>query len=297
MRFATTANFALWGIGAAILFQPVMAPAIIIRDDQPDSGYVNLGAQAEYAAVGAFVNDWSYNGSAILIAPNWILTAAHNLILATSGTFTINGNSYTATDLIRHPSWQNGNPFGGYDIGLARLTTPVTDVAPVKLYEGSAELEKMAVYVGYGITGNGLTGYQNLDNKKRGFQNIVDANYGNQQILLGSDFDNPHTPESDFGSPNPLLLEGMVSPGDSGGGVFVTMDAQTYLIGVISFVAGRDGNPNGDYGDVSGFGRVSALNPWIASIVPEPSTYALLVGGGLVLYFGRLRLPKRSLRQ
>jgi hypothetical protein len=81
-----------------------------------------------------------------------------------------------------------------------------------------------------------------------------------------------------------------VAPGDSGGGVFITIGSQTYLEGVISFVDAIDGNANSDYGDVSGFGRVSAFMPWITGTIPEPSASMLLVAGaGLGMLFGRRR--------
>src|SRR5439155_4779836 len=58
----------------------------------------------------------------------------------------------------------------------------------------------------------------------------------------------------------------------------------------ISFVAATDGSPNADYGDVNGFGRVSAFDSWIISTIPDPSTCTLLAGAGLVMLFvGRFR--------
>src|ERR1700710_2637645 len=112
--------FVTLGIFASIIFNPAFGSTI--RDDQPDSGYVDLGASPEYAAVGTFVNSWGYNGSATLIAPDWVLTAAHNLTAASSGTFTIGGVSYTSTQLISNPGW-TGNAFGGYDFGLVHLSS------------------------------------------------------------------------------------------------------------------------------------------------------------------------------
>ena len=38
-----------------------------------------------------------------LIAPDWVLTAAHLLLAANSGTFTINGVDYTANGFYRNP--------------------------------------------------------------------------------------------------------------------------------------------------------------------------------------------------
>lgn len=270
------------------MLHAVSTQGVVVRDDQPESAYEDLAATADYAAVGKFVNDWGYSGSGVLIAPDWVLTAAHNFALATSGTFTINGVSYTATTLIRHPNYQYGNSFAGYDVGLAHLDASVSSLTPALPYTGTREIGQVATFVGCGFTGTGLTGYQTLVAKKLAFQNVVDGDFGNPAVLLGCDFDNPHSAaDNDFGGATPLDLEGSVSPGDSGGGVFVTMGSRTYLAGVISFVAARDGNANGDYGDVSGFGRVSAFAPWIATVIPEPASWTLLVEAGVVFLLRR----------
>lgn len=267
----------------AIIFGAVQACGSTIRDDQPDSLYLNLALQPQYGCVGTFVNDWGYTGSATLIAPDWVLTGAHMFAAASSGTFTINGVGYSASQLISHPSWRSSNKLAGYDFGLAHLSTPVTSVTPVALYTGSSELGQVGTFVGYGMTGTGLTGYRSLDNKERAFQNVIDGDFGNPSLVLGSDFDNPHSAaDSAFGDPTPLALEGAVAPGDSGGGVFLDIGGTTYLAGVISFIAATDGSANSDYGDLSGFGRISAVAPWIVNTVPEPSISTLLfVGLGL----------------
>jgi len=239
--------------------------------------------------VGKFVNSWGYNGSGVLIAPDWVLMTAHELLIASSGTFTINGSSYTSTELYMNPTWNNGSVFNGYDFGLIHLSTPVVGVTPATLYTGTSEVGQTGTYVGYGLTGTGLTGANILDDKKRAFQNVIDGNFGNPSLILASDFDNPHTTaDNGFGSATPLPLEGCLGPGDSGGGVFATIGGQTYLVGVATFVVAADGNANSDYGDASGFGRVSTFMPWINSImVPEPPASLLLAGAGLVLFLAR----------
>ncbi len=112
-------------------------------------------------------------------------------------------------------------------------------------------------------------------------QNSVDGFFGGTTIpqsVLATDFDNPNDPFGDnfSGSPFAQNLEGNVAPGDSGGALFIGGQ----LAGVISFLGSVDGNGNADYGDVSGYTRVSTFNTWIdeqiaANSVPEPSTYFL----------------------
>lgn len=275
------------GILSATTLLQTSTRGATIRDDQPASSYLDLANTPEYAPVGLFINSWGYTGCATLIAPEWVLTAAHSLTAASSGTFTINGNSYLSSQFISHPGW-NGNAFNGYDLALVRLATPVADVIPAALFTSTSEFGQVATFVGYGFTGTGLTGWQSLDNQKRAFQNVIDGEFGNPSVLLGSDFDNPHTTaDNAFGAAMALTLEGCVAPGDSGGGVFLTYGSQAYLAGVISFVAATDGNANADYGDVSGFGRISPFVPWITSTVPEPSAAIFLVAAGLGAFLKR----------
>ena len=272
-------------ITSAAILGATSACGVTIRDDQADQDYLDLGASPDYACVGTFAS--GLTGCATLIAPNWVLTAAH-LFVASSGTFTINGGTYAADQLIKHPQFVSNQELQGYDMGLAHLTTPVSGVTPAMPYSGSLEPVSMMTFVGFGLTGTGLTGATRADFKKRAFQNLADGDFGDPGVLLGADFDNPHSAaDNHFGDPTPLLLEGCVAYGDSGGGVFLTADSTTYLAGVISFVAAIDGNGNADYGDLTGFGRVSAFNDWINTTIPEPSAAGLAVLGVACLWFVR----------
>ena len=274
-----------------LYFQAVTSPAVITRNDQPDSDYVALGAQADFSPVGLFTGGGGYTGCGILIAPDWVLTAAH-LLIASSGTFTINGTSYASTEVYRNSGW-NGDVIHGNDFGLVHLASSLTAIPPALFYTGAGEINQVGTFVGYGFTGTGLTGWKTpLDGQKRAFQNVIDGDFGNPYAVLGVDFDNPNNPADNwFGGATPQALEGCAAPGDSGGGVFIQQGSRYYLAGVVSGVLATDGLPNGDYGDITAYGRLSAALPWINNImnVPEPSVAAMWIGFGLVALGFRLR--------
>ena len=260
-----------------------------IRDDQLDSSYLALGASPDYNCVGIFTSGGGYTGCGTLIAPDWVLTAAHLIISSSQNTFTVSGTTYAADHVITCPGWNPANVLGGADFSLAHLSKPVPNITPAAIYTQSLEPLQIGTIVGYGMTGTGLTGAIKADSKKRAYQNVLDQNFGNPSVLLGCYFDNPHSP-----SDNPLPLEGCSAPGDSGGGMFLTIDSQPYLAGVVSFVAAQGGgSANSAYGNLTGFGRVSAFSSWITSSIPEPSPAALLLFA--LALFRRSRRALKSL--
>ena len=236
------------------------ASAVIIRDDVSAQAYLDLGAAPQYASVGQVITD-GWFGSGTLIASDWVLTAAHVVNGASNMRFKLNGTTFTAVQSIAYPKW-NGNLSAGYDIGLIELSADaaaVTKIAPAQRYTGSSELGLSGTFVGYGLTGTGLTGTdQNLypyDSQKRTARNVIDVWYSSPkgQRIFGADFDNPHNPaDSSWGNSTPQDLEGLIAPGDSGGGVFIDIDGVYLLAASIRSDRRLDGNVNSDYGDRSG---------------------------------------------
>jgi len=279
-----------------------ISSAGVRRDDVADSEFLNLAASALYESVGKFtysVGSSSYLASGVLISPEWVLTAGHvtggNNYLGggiSNMTFSLTtGNGvlhYAAAEWMTHPGWSatQGNLFAGYDLGLVRLSQSVTTVQAAALYLRDSLEVQPGTIVGYGATGTGLTGFQSgTAGTKRAGQNMIDGQGDGISIssgILFADFDSPGVPaEGVLGSALPLALEYLSAPGDSGGGLFITQNSQTFLVGITSFGWGYlDGVANSDYGDLAGFTSATANAQWISSVtgvaIPEPSTFSLV---------------------
>jgi autotransporter-associated beta strand protein len=266
--------------------------AATIQDGANQADYANLSAQSQYASSGyVFVNGVDA-ASGTLIAPGWVLTAAHAVTQNDGTSFPIDtlsnisfGQGATAASLpgpdsvkaVFVESGWNFDSSQGHDLALVELNTPVTSVAPAVLYNNSqpTELTQTATMVGYGYTGTGSAGYTNMTFGTRlATQNVIDA-FGNQTVTTGTgshislsnfssnlmftDFDNPDDPTvSAMGGTSPLTMEGSSSPGDSGGGLFLTENGITYLAGVADFGTTVDGSTfTAAYGQINGYTRTS----------------------------------------
>lgn len=297
-----------------LFFGAPLATAGVRRDDVADSEFLALAASALYESVGKFtysIGADSYIASGVLISPEWVLTAGH----VTGGNNYLGGGisnmsfslttgdsilNYVTSEWITHPGWAAtaGSLFAGYDLGLVRLSSSVTAVQAASLYLQEILQVQPGTIVGYGSTGTGLTGFQaGTAGTKRAGQNMIDAQGNGVTIssaILFSDFDRPGVPgESSLGSSSPLALEYLSAPGDSGGGLFITQNSQTFLVGVTSFGWGyTDGSANSDDGDLAGFTSTTANAAWISSVtgiaIPEPSTGSLAAAACLWM-FGRRR--------
>jgi secreted trypsin-like serine protease len=300
-----------------------VAVAGTIRHDRLDSMYTDLSAG--YAST-SFIAVGSGAGSGVLIAPDWIITAAHvaadaqttDDILVLFGADPISelidgtGTLYSVDQIRFHPRW-TGHAEDGYDLALLHLSSPASDITPAIRYRGSSEIGHVGTYTGYGTTGDGQSGYDASSfGIRRAGNNIIDSDATRirselnsdeaaAQLLL-ADFDDPPTgngytksTRNPLGSATALDLEYSLAPGDSGGGLFITDGNATYLAGIHSFIDALpppdgDGTLDATYSDLSGSTRLSGIsNDWIDSVVPEPSGLALLLGGVMVVSAPRRR--------
>jgi secreted trypsin-like serine protease len=246
-------------------------------------------APSEIAFVGKLA---TFNGpaSGVLIAPQYIITAAHNVYdngIKKPAQIEFNGVTYTIStnaQVRTHPDYTTQNPvkdFTSGDIAVVKLDTPVTNVAPVTRYTGTEEIGKQVVHKGFGArngNNNGKLGYNVIDGTANQLNGLGFKAIQSQQSLtnatslcLITDYDNNTTAGNSLNvigsTAPPMPDELVVTAGDSGGGLCVRTNNGLRLVGIAVDLAGTDSNANLElenvYGRVSSYTRVSAYKNWI----------------------------------
>ena len=124
--------------------------AVVVADPGGLAAAQALAANPSYNSVGwVEINEGSsnYRGTGVLVAPDWVLTAAHNWDAGavTGLEFHIAANTDTAIagGWLQNPGW-SASPAVDYnqgsDIALIHLSAPVPGIAPAALYSGTGEL-------------------------------------------------------------------------------------------------------------------------------------------------------------
>lgn len=236
------------------------AHGIVIRHDRTEAESLAL-ARAFPAACRV-----SVGGSGVLIAPTWVLTAAHvaNGSQANGTTVTIGGQTYQVLQALTNPQWRRG---GYRDIGLLRLDRPVTGVKPLPFATKAPSPGAPVTIVGAGLFGMGDKG---VGRTRVGAptvhagRNVVElTSQGRKDNTLQITLHEP--PKGD-------ALEAIGAPGDSGGPMLTKVRGQWTVIGV--GLSGDDSNGDGkmaDYGDHSFYTAVHPYVNWIRSTMGTPA--------------------------
>ncbi|HUO44280.1 MAG TPA: trypsin-like serine protease [Burkholderiales bacterium] len=284
-----------------LLFVPTYAFAIVGGEGaDPDT------AASPWAGVGSVLTGaGTFSGT--LIAPNYVLTAAHVVsgLDPSAVTFQINAGStvqIAASQIFVDPDYTGGASADGMvhnDLAIIRLSSAAPGSVPYySLDTSTLTAGQTLTFVGYGNGGDGVSGATIAKDPavKRVGENNADLFFSGplgQEVYL-FDFDGPTAATNVFGG---LTLganvEASLASGDSGSPAFIlNSDGSWQLAAVNTFIAGFDnGPPPSLFGSGGGGIVVSGYAPWINSIitapVPEPRTWLLLLPGLLGLGMAR----------
>lgn len=255
---------------------PFAVGAVVIRDDVDDARY-----QID-ASVFPALADMPGEGHGVLIAPRWVVTAAHAAPMEGMGAvIAINGKAYGVERVFLHPGYRRMPEALGKeamatgsaskihaflaasdDIALIKLATPVSDVSSVALYRDAAEVTQVAVLIGKGATGNGAVGLVPGGSHRTTLRRAYNAITGGNERYLWYRFDPP---------PQGLPLEGVLGNGDSGGPLVIDDRGTWQLVGLGSWITAvpEHALEAGFYGQVVYNVRVSRYIGWIERVMCE----------------------------
>lgn len=275
-------------------------PYGVTRHDVDQQRYADLAAQPQFDCVGMVVDDTSLIGSGTLIAPRYVLTAAHIFIVSedvpdttyhngamivgyrsvrervmgpTEVSFVINGHRVGVASINIHPGYLATETKGSFDIAVVELMDTMPGVKPAIINTSNIAQGLQVVGVGFGASGiaNDPATVGQYRRKVAG-ENVVDSiggplHNGTASELL-CDFDHPTDPSANrLGSARALDLEYICSGGDSGGGLFSKSAGGWTLVGVCQGAAFDVDRfvKYGYYGQLMMWTRVSAFTGWIAA--------------------------------
>lgn len=253
-----------------LLLASFSASAVVIRDDVPDLRY--RMAASEFPALA----DLPGEGHGVLIAPEWVLTAAHAVNWQQSMEAVVVGGSPRAVRrVVIHPGYRkppqemvdaalksgNWNAFFEFvaasdDIALIRLAEPVRDVVPTRIHEDDVS-GKVVRIMGRGATGTGSHGHAlhgpNRTDLRHGY-NLITVSEGR---WIGYVFDKP---------PNALPMEASTGSGDSGGPILIAVGDEWHVAGIAAWKRAEVHGTeiySGRYGEASYGVRLGHYADWI----------------------------------
>lgn len=237
-----------------IFLYTTLSIAGTIDPNTPDSKYIEYGEKFNHVVKLCCLDGKGMScGSAVIIDPHWIITAAHVVENCHSWTVNIKDKKYKISKMFINPKYDT-NVFGESDIAIGYAEDAIETEFYPALYEKQDEVGKICSIAGWGLTGNFKTGVKVSDGKIRGGSNFIDRT--DKKVLICS----PSKRNEKF-----TELEYLICSGDSGGGLFI--DGK--LAGINSSVLGYDGKPDSTYTDESCHTRISLYIDWINNTMGE----------------------------
>ncbi|MCF2909250.1 trypsin-like serine protease [Pseudoalteromonas sp. DL2-H2.2] len=235
-----------------------LANAIVIRHDVPQQHY-----DASLSDFPPLATLYNIGVHGTLIAPDWVLTAAHTVFCMNPGQSIKVGNELVkVSQRFSYPEYRLGKQ---HDIALLRLSKPVTSVKPAEVYNMQDEQGQVVWFIGAGGFGTGDQGetvnYKDNKGKLRKAQN---------RIVKVTDSDIVFKFEK--GS-NGEALEGVSGNGDCGGPTYIKQDGRLVLLGVSSRTDSWFYDV-GEYGVTELYTRVSSYQSWIERVIGAQSDAA-----------------------
>lgn len=223
-----------------------------------DSQYIEYGKKHECVVpIRGIYSEQSgqkinFFGSAVVIRPRIILTAAHVLGEAKDVKITLNDKNIDLLFAIRLKKYDESK-MGPFDLAVGYLKEDALINFYPELYDKQDEIGKLCSISGFGMSGNHRYGAKFHDGKKRAGSNVVKGLFNGMLVCALSD--RPNT-----------SLEFMVANGDSGGGLFIDKK----LAGInSSIITHAGGILNSDMQDESCHTRISIHKPWLDFVIKE----------------------------
>lgn len=189
---------------------------------------------AEWLPIVKILTSKSYC-SGTIIDPKYILSIKHAIEYESNLEIIYNNNILLYDDIIFHPK---------LDVCLIKISKPI-EYHKIEFSEDMALVGKLCVIGGYGIYKKAGEDAKN-DSLKRAGNNIV--------VWESSELF-----ECCMDGVNPVELEFISTPGDSGGPVLIS----NKLAGINQYIKANDNNTDGSFGDRSGHIKITKIRSWI----------------------------------